>query len=372
MKFQHAALPALLFVVGACNENEETITVREDGSATVELSVNGDANDVADGYSIPLQAPWIADSEATREWLKLVGPDTGAAANRTRLAALDPSSKVFSEKDKVALSVHADFASLAELPRFYAPPSEPYADAFLDHKTSLTVRQEGSRRVFVFERRYGAREFERFDVWTQVQNEIGEDEAKKLDGTHPIEHSLRERVIDAATGSLLRSLSNFADDALTPLFTEGRAELSAASAVRVRGAVRSAIAREVSREHVAQLVAKILPENGVTNGTEDDELSSFEASTRDLLRRTLESALAAEGVGASTRNAVRGELEWRFTHLDHTTDLGDDKFELTVKLPGTIVGGNADSIDGSTAIWKFEGQTLRDRERVLTAVSVLE
>jgi hypothetical protein len=69
---------------------------------------------------------------------------------------------------------------------------------------------------------------------------------------------------------------------------------------------------------------------------------------------------------------MRGELEWLFTAHDHTDDLGDDTFHLRVRMPGTIVGGDYDAVEDGVAAWEFEGSTLRDRDRVLRVVSVVE
>ena len=72
------------------------------------------------------------------------------------------------------------------------------------------------------------------------------------------------------------------------------------------------------------------------------------------------------------RNAVMGELEWHLVDYDASSDLSDETFQLTVDMPGTIVGGNAEELGGSRVTWKFNGKDLHEHEVVLRAVSVLE
>ena len=69
---------------------------------------------------------------------------------------------------------------------------------------------------------------------------------------------------------------------------------------------------------------------------------------------------------------MRGELEWLFTAYDHTTDIGDESFQVVVHMPGTIVAGNCDEVGGGTATWKLGGEMLRENDRVLRVVSVVE
>jgi hypothetical protein len=66
----------------------------------------------------------------------------------------------------------------------------------------------------------------------------------------------------------------------------------------------------------------------------------------------------------------RYERNRRFFEI--TGDLGDDGFEITVVLPGTIVGSNADATEGDRATWKFSGQRFRDRDLELMASSRLD
>jgi len=68
---------ALLVVLSSCLENEEEITVRGDGSATVRCR-EGNALDLGDVIRSRSMRPATTDAR-TNEWLRLVGDDTGSA-----------------------------------------------------------------------------------------------------------------------------------------------------------------------------------------------------------------------------------------------------------------------------------------------------
>ena len=82
----------------------------------------------------------------------------------------------------------------------------------------------------------------------------------------------------------------------------------------------------------------------------------------------------------ATRNTVRARLEWDFTAFDQTGDIGDEDFKFSVCLPGVAVDGNYDSreevvVDGVACTkveWSFKGGDLRDRDKSLRVVSVVE
>jgi hypothetical protein len=143
---------------------------------------------------------------------------------------------------------------------------------------------------------------------------------------------------------------------------------------RVLDSARESLATVVGRETIAPIVATFLAATKAHSN--DDEafvaLAQLESRSRDSVRSSLDTALASDGVPLPTRNAIRGQLEWTFTALDHTTDLGDESFEVTVHMPGIVVGGNFDEREDATVKWSFEGEGLNDRDRVLRVVSVVD
>lgn len=339
--------------LAACLENEEDITVHPNGSVSVRMSSKGKPDDLADGYPIPLAAPWIADSEDTEAWI---------------------GGRV-SSSDDLTLAVHADFRSVDELPQWIAPPSEPYRTAYLARSTDLRIDTKSGRRVYTFERVFHAREFERFDMWGAVEHrlpkalneklkQIGEDDSVQMTADE------RAELIDAATMTFIDKSIPHAENALLAVYTAGDASVDPRAVDRAIEDVRISLSGVVVRDRIAKLVDMFLAKRA--DDAKNDEIKQLESQLRESLRTSLDVTLAKNGVPLPTRNAVRGQLEWSFTAFDHTTDLGDESFKLIVHMPGIVVGGNFDERDGTSVSWKFDGEGLHDRDRVLRVVSVAD
>ncbi len=87
----------------------------------------------------------------------------------------------------------------------------------------------------------------------------------------------------------------------------------------------------------------------------------------------LEAALrdAARFDGGQMRTFQRHYEVQRRSH-DVTEDLGDDAFEISVIMPGEIVGANTDTVTRSRATWRFGGERFRDHSMELLVSSRLE
>lgn len=347
--------------LAACVENEEELSIRPDGSVTVRMSATSkQETDLADGYPLPFDGAWRPVNAATREWL---------SANR----AHDPAPN--DRDEALALSVEASFASVLDLPRFTAPGSEPYRSSYLERANDLRIESRGGKRVYTFERVYRGREFARFDVWTNVEHDLPDDLYEKLDGSDPLTDRERDQIVTATAARMARGALAFAEDALLTLYTHGDAPLSAAAHARVRREVELALEATATESRVRAVLDALRPVEGVPKNEAlgAEALRCLEHDTRAALRNALTRALTAERVSAAACNGVRAELEARLSAYDHTVDLYDEAFHLSVHMPGTIVGGNFDRRDGDdTAVFEFEGESLRDRDRVLRVVSVVE
>lgn len=374
------AICALAVCASSCLENEEEITVREDGSVSVRMSAKGKPEDLADGYPIPLDSPWIGDSDATSMWVRAVGGDTGSAGVRESLGRLAAGSSKINPDEDFTLAVRADFSSVNDIPRWIAPQAEPYRTAYLERSADLRVETKSGRRVYSFERIFHARNFDRFSFWKSVELRIPKELKEKLDR---IDHDdsveltpkERDQLIDVMTATLIDTSIPYAESSLLSVFTAGDASLDPRSVERVLQSVREALSDVVRRERMAAIVDKVLSES-TSDGANDEtfvhDVERLESESRDTLRASLDAALTRDGVPLATRNAIRGQLEWKFTAFDHTTDLGDEGFTVTVHMPGIVVGGNFDERNGASVVWNFDGEGLNDRDRVLRVVSVLD
>jgi hypothetical protein len=272
----------------------------------------------------------------------------------------------------VRLAVHANFRTVADLPQVYAPESEPYRTAFLVHKSTLSIERKGARTVDTFERRYDARDWRRFDVGSFLQGHLPADLWKRVEQGSGLTDAERAQVAQAAEATLWGSMMSFANVGLESIFAHGDASLSIAAVVRIREHVHDALVQCASPARIERIVARAFPADGSKSAGTGGEDAKLERELRDTLRNALSRGLEGEHVPLAMRNAVMGELEWHLVAYDASADLCDESFQLTVEMPGAIVGGNAEELHGSSATWKFNGSDLHDHEVVLRAVSVLE
>ena len=107
---------------------------------------------------------------------------------------------------------------------------------------------------------------------------------------------------------------------------------------------------------------------------ERDEALEAEGSRWEqrTLKRLQDAVREHCGYGGRQMSDFLRRYERKRRFFEITGALGDDAFEITVALPGTIVGSNADSTEGDRATWKFSGQRFRDRDLELMATSRLD
>jgi hypothetical protein len=374
MKVLIAVASAVLIALAACVENEEEITIRPDGSASIRLSAKGKAEDLADGYGLPLAAPWTATNAETLEWMRLIGADMGSAAVRGNLDRLTASHGAIDAGREMKLEVRADFASVKDWPRWFAPESEVYRTAYLERSASLAIESKSGRKVYTFERVFHAREFERFDLGSTLKRGAPEVFAKLEKKPEELSAEERAKLVDAAVEGLVSTSRAFASDALASAYSAGDASVASSILLGALSDAQRAVADVATRQRVSAVLAWELDKKSVATGAAVEPMSGkvLEREIRATLRASLAAALAARGVPLGIRNAIRGELEWHLAAYDATDDLADESFKVTVHMPGVIVGGNCAAIGGSDAVWEFKGTDLQDRERVLRAVSVVE
>jgi hypothetical protein len=352
------ALSALCLALPACLEVEEEIDVRADGSVEVRVRAHGDAADLAEGHPVPTGGPWEAEDAGTASWL-----------------AGSPPPLRDGQKDEVAVGVRASFASVDELPRWFAPPETLYRSACEERATSLEVLRRGARTVYVFERRLPVKSRSAWNANARIIEGLPEDVQEALDDGLPLRPHQWRQAVRTIQEAYADAFDGVLEQALLALYVEGSAELSAEGCVRARAAARAAIVARLDESRLERLFQVW---QALESGQGDqDELPldvDLDRQARAATRGALPAALQAESLAPEVVNAVLERVEWGFAAIDRAVDRGDETLKLRVRLPGRIVGGNFDELraDGR-AEWELEGETAwRDGELVLRAVSVLE
>ncbi len=368
-------LPALaalaLLVLPACLENEEEITIRPDGTCRVRVTAKGQSQDFAEGYPIPSGEEWKVVSADLPDYLLDL---------RTQMSSEDLRAWLPKEKDKqLEFVLAAEFPSVGAIPRTYAPVTDPYSTAYLARTSELRVERRGTRKLYTFERHYGAREYERFDAWSRMKRELPDELVQKIERAD--EHGLElgteefERVLATGVTALHQATLAHLDDALLAEYTFGRAQLAPSAAADIRAHAERALASQVDSFRLREVLALLCTppkERQWARADAEQEAGAKLAAIEGELRAALRRAVSETTMFLDDRYAIQAQLEWSFTAFDQTNDLADETFTLRVHLPGTIVGGNFDKREDGAAVWEFKGETLQDREIVLRAVSIAE
>ena len=373
--FRALTLP-LLLTLTACLENEEFVEVRTNGSVVVKQLVKGDIVDLPTGYNVPLGAPWIPLDDGAKRWLQHLGSDSGSLEVQARADALDWKAAVGNKRDDgMTLTVEAVFPTVGDWPRFYAPESEPYRSAYLERSASLTIEEKGDRTLYVFERTYHGRRYRGFDLIDRLEEAFSGDLQQKIDELQPLTSAEVRAVADVAMREHRALFDNFARSAFEMVYTHGSGGLPPEVAERARTDAVDAVGAVFTEHFVSGFWGRIRD----WAATLDEESEVIPESPLDelehLLRGTFRSAirdtLAAEGLAEQVQNEVAFGIEWNFTEYDYSIDLNDEKFLLSVAMPGKVVGGNYHDLNDGRAEWTFESGDLKDRDQVMRVVSVL-
>ncbi len=371
----------LLLALGlsACLENEEQLVIHEDGSVEVRLAARGDLADLSNGYPVPLGVGWELVSDDAQTWASQVGTDTGSPAVQARIREVAWPDPRAAEEDEVRLEVSRRFASVAELPQWFAPEAEPYRTAYMRRTTELDVREGSGRKVYVFERVYHGRNRAQRDALHQSWETVPEEIRNRFENQEVITPEDWRIVTEVVQSSFEDAAEVFAREAIRGLYTQGDASLSPTAVAPIVAEVRRNAGTGITMEKLVAIweSANIETEaEPVAEEAEEGEgarlVRELEEGMRQSIRDTLSTALREAGVSLTTCNAILYGLEWEFTAFAHTDDIRDEEFKVWVKLPGTLISGNYDEADDGEAFWSFEGEDLDDRDIVLRAVSVLE
>lgn len=340
-----------LVCVAACSEsmqNREEITVWPDGSLHVVVRAEGPQADLADGYPVPLGAPWT--------------PVTASATDGRGQA----------------LAAEADFADVSQWPERFAPDDAPHADATARRSARLDVRRTDGKTVYAFTRTFHApahgernalRAFKgkgwlAFDDAPFFRDlpkdlvDVDEDEATPAD---------QERFAGLLRDVFVQAARSHARSVALSILTEGDASLDPA---RVEGIVDAA--GEAVGDVLPTARVRALWQDHDQDPGQEDGAERLAGELRDALRAYLARSLAAAGVSDAAQDTARQRLEGIFAAVDGEVDLWGEGFTVVVEMPGAVAGGDYDLLSHGRAFWHFDGDAFLDGDVVLHVVSVVE
>lgn len=308
-------LPILL--LAGCLDREEEITIRPDGSADVTITYKGDPGDF-DAY--------------------LLFPSSGWNVTKGR------------DGKQIVWKATKTFRDLNEYPVSFAAADFPNRDRCFRYETKLRTKKSGNATIYEFERiypRFDAREFVAIDD-AVYQTKEAETLLKKLHegGIKKLTDGEKTRLYEIVAGAELEKRMTVASRAVAGYPWERRVEMLR----KIHDVYREAL----SGKEVGRMFDRLfeLPES---------EQQKFAADFyRDLRKKTI------AAVGDKTFEAAYDAEEAAYRA---GTALADDRIKLTVRLPGEIVAGNAQS-EGGVAKWDIDAKELFQGPVTLRAVSI--
>ncbi len=319
-------------LLSGCLEREEQITVDADGGVTIVATWRtGDRGDLVKGDPVPTVAGgWLVEESVDTN-------EDGEQTHRLRAEAAFPLG-------------HA-------LPASFATPGDVNADVALEFPTTLSVDARRDGTYYDFRRVYTPREWAPLG---RLKKQMVDDRLEKLEGRDPatLTHEERKMVLNAFVDFEIAKLVIFARRAWLDVVPDAPQECWLAvldSLERVRD--------ELDFDHVARLL-------GADEEVRDEALSAEAQRWEEAIRQRMDTSVhAACGLGGGQVQSVRRRYDEYRRAFDVTEDLGDDKFTVTVEMPGVIIGSNADEVNGTRATWTFDGNRLRDADLELLVSS---
>lgn len=257
------------------------------------------------------------------------------------------------------LTAERTFAPAEAMPAGYARPGDADADLCLAFPTTVTMEVRDDGLYYHFRRKYVGR------AWASVQalyDAIVEPAVKDLKGKKPPEftHDETVRVLSALTEFNTRKMLVFADAAFRAISPDKPQDawLSVYDGVR-------ALAGGVDYGALADMMRLAQDEDAV-GAALAREGDAYEARAMETMKGILTDRCGYSGadIAAFTRIYEREKRRRAITE-----DLGDESFEISVEMPGEVVGSNADEVEGAVATWKFGAEMLRDRDVELVVTS---
>lgn len=351
LRFGFAGLAmAVVLVSGVlgCVRRKETISIAKDGRVAIEVQHEGSTQEIKrTEMDVWRSSGWKVEFDETVKRDAETGED-----------------KVEEHKLTAAMS----FEPGAELPDHWPTEDDADTDLQLHFPTTVTVEQRGGDTYYRFHRFYSPRRWAYIEYWKHRLLE--NDEAKQV-REKPFEELTDEEKLQLARAFLMVEGHKQAE-----LVTAALDECEPEMAVEDRTLVQQSLldVYRKAAEHFAD------PMKQCIDLEEEQRNDCFEQHVQRLLSEGGDAvgSVLRKALGLSPAQLLAYEQSQRrasdYYRISNT--IGGHRFDIEVKLPGTVVAHNADKIetqaDGTTvARWDFDGTAFRDRTHELIVVSRL-
>lgn len=331
-----AALAVAAALCG-CLERKERITIESDGSSSVLLEYStDDERELTDGDAMPSErGGWEVERASERK------QDGGT---------------------RFTLRAQRRFASDERMPRSMALAGDADQELALQSETDIWIEDRGDEVVCHFRRLYPKRE------WAEIaamQKEHIDDRLAAIREKPASELTMEDRaeILRAITAFEIAKIRHFGRLAFLESTPEGPQDGWLA--------VSAALEELEASRNVEPLIDVMFSEEAEDSKKQKAWETAQKRFERDVID-TFESMLRERCYyGARKARLCTQALERQLREYRITEGLGDDSFEVEVRLPGTVVGTNAGTQAGDSVTFRFRGTDLRDRDIELLASSRL-
>ncbi len=363
--------------IAGCVERKETIRIAPNGAVSMALEYTADPGDFDTPVAFPSpESGWVVDRRSEFD-------DKG--------------------KEMVILTSSRAFAPREVLPSNFAAKGDRDASLYLQFPTTIRVEQRADGTFMHFKRVYIPREWAQIEYW---RDRLIGDDIKKLGDKQLVDLSIEEkaRIVRAfATFELFKhmELAKSAIEKLgdrvpqdtwlrTRMILTGQYEdmdweafVAQFEADVSKGTVGAADVSGASADSSKTVKSNDANGEGTKDSADDatedhaERVARYDAAAKNLLRETMQVAVAELKATANLDESQMGMLHKEFMRsqkaYDITDSLGAHSFQIKVIMPGEIVGHNGDKIDDDDGgiIWEFDGKGFRDRSFELAATAKL-
>jgi hypothetical protein len=328
------------FVLLGCLERKEHITISPSGAVHYRITYGSDSEkDLYEGDAVPrIKDGWAAE--------QLVEKDENG-------------------KEKYTLVAQTAFAPGKALPSNFATRTDGDADLYTQFPTTIKIEKRKDGTYFHFHRTYLPR------PWAAVhalQERLVDAPLNDLRDSDPKQWTpmQRDMVARALVKFEVEKMIHFAREAFI-IATDDAPQDAWLAAVRY---MRS-VPEHMDYSHLIEMLAP--RENEADEALVEEMLTAEIKGIGDFLNNELTIALKQHAsLSGPQFQRFMAEYDRQKKQHEITEDLGDDRFEITVEMPGIIVASNAEDSSASTATWKIDGQMLRDKKVELMATSRLD
>lgn len=324
----------ILMTAAGCLDHEEEITVDENGLVRYRVNLKGDPNDIAAGDAMPSKAGGWNIQEQT-----VVNKD--------------------GDKELHIQAVRA-FKSGESLPDSSALPNSPNYAISLMFPTTLKIERRNGEIYYHFKRVYLRRSQARYAIHEELLNEQQSADLKKLREKQSDQLSEEELTRGVKVLRLLEGLK------CAEYVDTGAASMKELWPQDYGLILRQALLDYFNGVDLTPLLHLMLRPGSPQRDNEVDQMANEMISgSNGVLRRKME----ALKIPASQIKKFFTALEEEKARRTVTEDIDDEKWKVTVKMPGEIVGHNGDSMQDGKVLWDFPGKALYDRDQILMVTS---